>query len=60
MEQKYFSTRQIADKFNIKVEVVRNMCHARGQKFAYRIVPNGRFYIDLARFQDYLERKIAI
>lgn len=56
----YLSAREISEKFGIKIEVVRNMCHARGQKFAYRLVePSGRFYIDPVRFQDYLERKRA-
>lgn len=53
----YLSARETADKFNIKLEVVRNMCHARGQKFAYRLVPNGKFYIDPVKFQAHIERK---
>jgi hypothetical protein len=59
MEQavKLFKPSQIAEEFGIKAEVVRNMCHARGQKFAIRFKPNGRFYIDREKFIDHLERK---
>ena len=59
--EKLLSCKAISEKFGLNVTVVRNMCHARGQKFAYRLVePSGKFYIDPVRFQDYLERKRAI
>ena len=55
----YLKAREIAEKYGMKVDVVRNLCHAKGQKFAYQIVPNGRFYIDEEKFKDYMERKRA-
>lgn len=55
----YMSVSAIAEKFGFKAEIVRNMCHARGQRFAYRLVPNGKFWIDPIRFKDYIERKRA-
>lgn len=59
--EKLLSCKEISEKFGLKVEIVRNMCHARGQKFAFRLVePSGKFYIDPVRFQNYLERKRAI
>lgn len=59
--EKLLSCKEISEKFGLKVEIVRNMCHARGQRFAYRLNgPKSKFHIDPVRFQDYLERKRAI
>lgn len=55
----YISVREAAEKFGIKAKEIRNFCHARGQKFAYQIVPNGRFYIDPDKFREFIERKLA-
>lgn len=59
MEQhgKFYKATEIAKIYGIAVETVRNMCHARGQKFAIRLVPNGRFYIDGEKFGEHLKRK---
>lgn len=58
MEQTtYYKPTQIAKIFGIKVETVRNMCHARGQKFAFRLVPKGRFYIEINKFREYLSHR---
>lgn len=51
------SVRETSERFGIRQEIIRNLCHARGQRFAYQLVPNGRFYIDPDRFQDFLRRK---
>lgn len=55
----YQSVTAIARIYGFKAEVVRNMCHARGQRFAFRLVPNGKFYIDPVKFQAYIERRMA-
>ena len=55
----YQSVTVIAKKYGFKPEVVRNMCHARSQRFALRLVPNGKFYIDPVKFQAYIERRMA-
>ena len=57
MEKRYYRASEIAERYGIDARMVRNLCHARGQKFAVRLVPNGRFYIDLEKFDEYLKRK---
>ena len=54
---KFYKASEIAEIYGMKAEIVRNLCHARGQKFATRLVPNGRFYIDREKFDDFLRRK---
>lgn len=56
-EKKFYKVTEIARIYGIKIETVRNLCHARGQKFATRLVPNGRFYIDIEKFDEFLKRK---
>ena len=51
------SVRQIAEMYNLPAEVVRNLCSAREQRFAMKLVPRGRWYIDSERFGEFLERK---
>jgi hypothetical protein len=55
----YLSAKEIAEKFGMEVKTVRNLCHARNQKFAYRLAPNGKFYIDPDKFKEFVERKLA-
>ena len=54
---KFYKATEIARLYGMTAETVRNLCHARGQKFATRLVPNGRFYINRERFEDFLKRK---
>ena len=54
---RFYKATEVAKIYGITAEAVRNLCHARGQKFATRLVPNGRFYIDLEKFDEYLKRK---
>ena len=58
MEQlkKMYSVAEIARIYGFKDEAVRDMCHARGEKFAYQL-NGGKWYIDLKKFKAYLERK---
>ena len=55
------SATQIAEQYNLDVRLVRNLCHARGQRFAYRLNgPKGKFYIDSIKFQEFIrERRLA-
>ena len=55
----YISAKETAERFGMKLKEVRNVCHARGQKFAYQLVPGGKFYIDPDKFQAFMERKVA-
>ncbi|MCR4748277.1 MAG: helix-turn-helix domain-containing protein [Lachnospiraceae bacterium] len=57
---KFYKATEIARIYGIPAETVRNLCHARGQKFATRLTPNGRFYIDLKKFEEFLQRKQQI
>jgi len=52
------SVKDAAERFGYTVKGIRNLCHARGQKFAVRFVPNGKFYIDPDKFQAFIERKV--
>ena len=54
---KFYKATEIAKLYGMTAETVRNLCHARGQKFATRLVPNGRFYIDRERFEKFLEKR---
>lgn len=49
--------KEIAEMYNLPADLVRNLCHARGQRFAMKLVPRGRWYIDSERFGEFLERK---
>ena len=53
----YISAKEAAAQFGMHLDVIRNMCHARGQRFAYQLVPNGKFYIDPVKLQEHIERK---
>lgn len=55
------STKEIAQIFGIPERRVRDLCNARGQKFAVRLTkPKGKFYIDPDLFERFLkERRLA-
>jgi len=55
--QKYYSVAQIANLYGFTAKAVREMCHSRGQGFAFKITDGGRFYIDHKKFREYIERK---
>ncbi|MCR5430971.1 MAG: helix-turn-helix domain-containing protein [Lachnospiraceae bacterium] len=57
MEQKYYKVTKIAEIFGIPAKTIRDMCHARGQRFAFRPVKNGNWLIDRAKFEKHLEHK---
>lgn len=54
--KKFYSVSEISEMFGFSKDTVREFCNSRGQKFAFK--PNGgKFYIDLHRFREYLDRK---
>ena len=55
----YLDVKEISEQFGFKRDMITNMCHARGQKFAVQFVPGGKFWIDPVKFEAYIERKIA-
>ena len=55
--ERFYKATEIAKLYGMTAETVRNLCHARGQKFATRLVPNGRLYINREKFEEYLKRK---
>ena len=58
--EKWKSAKEIAAMFGMDVRVVRDLCHARNQKFAYRLTKTGRYYIDPQRFEEFVkERRLA-
>jgi len=59
MEQKYYKPKEVAEALGISVAKVRDMCHIKNQRFAFRTLKNGRkghFLIDLEKIKNYIER----
>lgn len=55
--KKYYSVSEVAKIYGFTTATVREMCWARGSKFAFRKTPRGKFYIDIRRFREYIDRK---
>ena len=58
-QQKYYKITDVSKMYGIPAETVREMCHARNQRFAFRVGSRGNFYIDIKRFDEYLERRMT-
>ena len=54
---KYYSVSEIAKLYGFTCKTVREMCNSRGQVFAFKLKPNGRYYIDHRKFREHIERK---
>lgn len=54
---KYKSVAEIAEHYGMTAKTVRELCQARGARFAFKLKENGRYYIDHRKFREYLERK---
>jgi len=54
---KYLSVSEIAEKYGLTPKTVRELCNARGQRFAFKLKDKGRYYIDHRKFREHLERK---
>ncbi len=57
MEQKYFKVTEVAKIFGLKPAVVRQLCHARGQRFAFQPVKGGNIMIDLKKFELFMKAR---
>lgn len=57
---RYYKVTDISKMYGIPADIVREMCHARGQRFAFRPGGSrGNFFIDIKRFDEYLERRMT-
>ena len=54
---KLYSVSEIAEKYGLTPKTIRELCNARGQKFAFKLKEKGRFYINGKKFREHLERK---
>jgi len=54
---KYKSVAEISQLYGFTEKTVRELCNSRGQRFAFKLKPGGRFYIDHKKFREHLERK---
>ena len=59
MEQKYYKVREVAQIFGLKPAIVRQFCHAKGQRFAFQPVKRGNLMIDIKKFEDFLKTRNA-
>lgn len=58
-EPKYYKVSKISEIFGIPAKMVRDMCYARGQKFAFKPGgEKGNWLIDKERFEKYIERRM--
>lgn len=48
---------EVAKIYGVDHHVILNACHARGQTFATRLKPKGRFYINLDKFREWWDRQ---
>ena len=55
MDKQLYKVSDIAKMFSMRPQMVRQFCHAKGQKFAYQPIKNGNFYIDPEKFKRFLE-----
>lgn len=55
MNQKYFKVTEVAKIFSMKPARIRELCHARGQRFAFQPVKNGNILIDITEFEKWLK-----
>lgn len=55
MEQKYYKVTEVAKIFGMKPALIRQFCHARGQRFAFQLVKRGNILIDVKEFEKFLK-----
>lgn len=53
----YKSVTEVSRITGISKIEVNNACHKQGQKYAFRLKPRGRWYIDLDKFKQSVERR---
>ena len=52
-ETKYYRVKEIAQIFSLNPKMVRQYCHADGQKHAFQVIKGGNLYIDLKKFEKW-------
>lgn len=57
--QKYYKVSKVAQIFDLKPAIVRQFCHARGQRFAFQPVKGGNILIDIKKFEEFLKTRNA-
>lgn len=55
IERKYYKVNDIAQIFSLNPRVVRQYCHAKGQRFAFQPVKKGNILIDLKKFEEWFK-----
>lgn len=53
MEKKLLTIKEASERYSIKPAILRNLCHARGQRFAFQLVRNGMIRIDPEKFEKW-------
>ena len=53
----YKSVTEVSRITGISKVEVNNACHKQGQKYAFRLKPRGRWYIDIDKFKQSIERR---
>lgn len=53
MDKKLLTIKEASERYSIKPARLREMCHAKGQRFAIQIVKNGMLRIDPEQFEKW-------
>lgn len=53
----YKSVSEVARETGLTKVKANDECHRAGQKYAFRLKPRGRWYIDLDKFKQSIERR---
>jgi hypothetical protein len=56
-EQKLYKVTEVAKLTGLSPEYIREICHARGQRFAYKLKKGGIWYISLPKLLEWLEKR---
>ena len=56
MDQKYFSVKEAAKYFGRKPEFIRQICHAKDQRFAVQPVKGGNLMIDIKKCEEHIKK----
>lgn len=54
MEKGWGSIKEVAEAFGMRPNLLRQLCHARGQLFASQPVKNGNIIINVKKFEKWL------
>ena len=57
MEQQYHKITEVTKITGLPRKTIENACHAKGQRFAVRLVKGGCWYIDIKKFEQHLNNR---